>query len=277
MSAAPAGPSGSSRSSFVAPPPWRMVGESVVAFVGGGGGSWGAAVRGLLPPGVRSLPGPAVVVGVSYTSSPVGPFVELSVGVPARLGLRPGLCVVFQVVSVPEARTAYRSGWGLPATSEPSLTWSSTAGSVVELSCPALGFSLSGTAAGPGVPMVVPMRSLQHRTDGPVVLPRRLLARVRRARTSVHVEGGAPAASAAGAFEDERSFLSLFAGDHPGICLSGARILARPARQPAGLWSSLRAPLVVGEPAVFVGNRPVGEGSASYYSRLPHRALSSVG
>ena len=261
------------------PPPWRMVGECVVAFVGDRAGV--ARARAALPAGVRSLPGPAVVVGVSYTSSPVGPFVELSVGVPARLGLRPGLCVVFQVVSVPPARVAYRSGWGLPASLEPTLAWSSTAGSVAELSCPALGFRLVGEAVGPGVPMVVPVRSVQRRADGPVVLPRRMLARLRRARTEVHVEGigddpdGVDGVDGdVGGFASERAFLAAFAGSHRGLALSGVRILARPARQPAGLWSSLRAPLVVAEPAM---SGRMGDGTASYYSRLPHRALSSVG
>jgi hypothetical protein len=249
----------------VTPPPWRMVGEAVVAVVGGRVGgvdstrAVAAAVRSLLPAGVRRLPGPALVVGVSYLSSPVGPFVELSVGVPARLGLRPGLCVVFQVVSVPAARLSYRSSWGLPASLEPTLTWTSTGGgSEVELSCPALGFRLAGSAFGVGVPMVLPMRSVQRRSDGPVVLPRRMVARVRRCRTSVAVDpvrtGADDAGRSPGApFEDERAFLALFAGSHRGLHLAGARILARPARQPAGLWSSLRAPLVVPEPALWRG------------------------
>jgi hypothetical protein len=239
-----------------------MVGEAVLAFVGGGVSS-SPAVRSLLPAGVRSLPGPAAVVGVSYSSSPVGPFVELSVGVPARLGLRPGLCVVFQVVSVPAARTSYRSSWGLPATAEPSLTWSSSGGGVgvgsgvassLSLTCEALGFELVGSGVGPSVPMVVPVRSLQHRVDGPVVLPRRMVARVRRARTSVVVDVAGVAAAAGEPFSDERSFLSLFAGQHPGLVLSGLRVVAQPARQPAGLWSSLRAPLVAAEPALSVAS-----------------------
>ena len=86
--------------------PWKLVGECVLAWVPS------SAVRPwrtLLPEGVRSLPGPAALVGVSYQDSPVGPYLELSLALPARLGLRPGLSVVFQVVSAPPARVAYRS------------------------------------------------------------------------------------------------------------------------------------------------------------------------
>jgi hypothetical protein len=226
-----------------------MVGEAVVAFVRGQGPT--AACRALLPDGIRALPGPAVVVGVSYQDSPVGPYVELAVGVPARLGLRPGLCVVFQVVSVPDAGRAYRTSWGLPAVVRPALTWSSTPEELV-VTCADLGFRLVGGPTGPGVPMVLPLRTLQRRTDGPVVLPRRLIARVRRARTEVHVatEPAAPALA------EEHAFLSSLGGTHAGLVLSGARILARPARSPAGLWSSLRAPLSVAEPALTVVAAP---------------------
>jgi hypothetical protein len=246
-------PGGAVGSSFVPPPPWRMAGEAIVSFASlrsGAGAGARAIVRSSLPRGVRPLPGPAVVVGVRYDSSPVGPFVELSVGVPARLGLRPGLCVVFQVVSAPSARASYRSSWGLPASVEPTLEWTSLAGRVTTLRCEALDFSLTGEAVGPGVPMVLPLRSVQRRADGPVVLGRRMLARVRRARTAIEVaDGGVGPGAGAGAgaeaaWSDERAFLARFAGAHPGLHLAGARILARPARQPAGLWSSLRAPLV---------------------------------
>src|SRR5687768_9071554 len=97
-------------------PPWRMAGECVVGWVAG----VASPLRGLLPRGVRPLPGPAVVVAASYSSSPVGPYLELSVGLPARLGLRPGLCVVFELVSLADARLAHREHWGLPASAAPA-------------------------------------------------------------------------------------------------------------------------------------------------------------
>lgn len=220
-------------------PPWRMVGECVLGWVGG----VPKGLRVLLPEGVRALAGPAAVVGVAYSSSPVGPYLELSVGLPARLGLRPGLCVVFQLVSIPDARLAYRANWGLPA-SVGSMVWSSD-GAARELRCTELGLSLRGIPMGPSIPAVVPVRSIQRRADGPVVLPRRMLARVRLARTEITWTD-----EGAGRGDDVDELLGSLAGSHPGAVMSGVRILARPARHPAGLWSSLRAPLTVPDVAV---------------------------
>src|SRR5437588_11399065 len=95
--------------------PWALVGECVVAVVrrGGGGGPRDAARR-CLPSDIRSLPGPALVAAIRYADSPVGPFLELAVAEPARLGLRPGFCVTTSVVSAPPARVGGRLGWGFP-------------------------------------------------------------------------------------------------------------------------------------------------------------------
>lgn len=235
--------------------------------------------RRLLPDGIRALPGRAALVGVSYADSPVGPYLELSLALPARLGLRPGLCVVFQVVSLPAARVAYRANWGLPAAVGP-LTWSVDGDDrVLRSSAPAL--ELRGRPVGPPLPAVVPVRSVQRRADGPVVLPRRFLSLVRLARVTVVVggdAGGGPDAGAAGrggasdgGWGPPLPSVGSLAGVHPGALMAGARILARPARHPFGLWSSLRAPLAVPEPALAgVPNDP-------RYSGGPHRALSSVG
>ncbi len=57
-------------------------------------------------------------------------------------------------------------------------------------------------------------------------------------------------ASLGSAHSDEAAALATLSGTHPGAVMAGARILARPARHPAGLWSSLRAPLVAPEPAL---------------------------
>jgi hypothetical protein len=225
-------------------PPWRLVGEYVVAWVGGGVSS-SPALRTLLPLGVRPLPGPAALVAVSYSDSPVGPYLELSLGVPARIGLRPGLCVVFQVVSVPGARLAYRTAWGLPANLA-ELSWSSSADGDRTMRCESLRLSMRGVPRGPSLPAVVPVRSVQRRADGPVVLPRRFVALIRMARVEVTMDE--PTAGAAVSTSAELSLASALAGSHAGAVMSGVRILARPARVPAGLWSSLRAPLAVPEP-----------------------------
>ena len=239
----------------VSAPPWRMAGECVLAWVRGVPGE----LRSLLPDGVRSLPGPAALVGVSYASSPIGPYCELTVALPARLGLRPGLCVVFQLVSVPDARLAYRSSWGLPA-SVGSLVWESGEGGSRSLRCASLGLTVRGEPRGPSFPAAVPVRSVQRRADGPVVVPRRFLALVRLARTDVTWTG-----ESSGHGDGVDALLGSLVGSHAGAVLSGVRILARPARHPAGLWSSLRAPLTVPEPAMAVPS--VGGGATTVASR----------
>src|SRR2546421_298565 len=91
--------------------PWALRGEMVLAWLGGG--SRGRAGR--VPDGLAALPGPAALVAVRYTASPVGPYLELSVGEPARLGLRPGLCTTTMGVSAPAAKVGNRLNWGMPA------------------------------------------------------------------------------------------------------------------------------------------------------------------
>ncbi|MEA3078336.1 MAG: hypothetical protein QOF60_3244 [Actinomycetota bacterium] len=235
--------------------------------------SWlrvGAGVRSLfggLPAGVVGLPGPGVLVGASYTASPVGPYVELALAVPARLGLRPGLCVVWQLVSSADARAAYRSNWGLPAVVGP-LSWSAVGGSWT-LRCEDPGIELRGSAVGGrhvvgGLPLLLPMRSLQRRADGPVVLPRRMFGLARPARTFVSV-GDDPVAAALGGGGAGTGL----AGPHWGMLLSSVRMTALPARHPAGFWSSLRAPLQVAEPVMSTAADPL--------QLPPARACSSVG
>lgn len=220
-------------------PPWRMLGECVLAWVPVPPG-----LRSLLPDGVRALPGRAALVAVSYDDSPVGPFLELSLGLPARIGLRPGLCVVFQELSEPEARRAYRSAWGLPAGTG-ALSWQAEGAERVMRS-DEMGLEVRGIPVGPSFPAVVPIRSVQRRVDGPVVLPRRFLALVRLSRTVVTLDAGP------GNRVDRPAGVDVFsavAGAHPGAVMSGVRIVARPARHPAGLWSSLRAPSHAPDPA----------------------------
>lgn len=218
------------------PAPWRLIGECVLAWV-----PVPRALRSQLPKGVGALPGRAALVAVSYTDSPVGAYLELSLALPARIGLRPGLCVVFQIVSSPEARRAYRSSWGLPATVGP-LSWQRD-GSVRTLRCDEPGVEVHGEPVLPPLPMMVPVRSVQRRADGPVVVPRRFVGLVRLSRTTVAVD---PEHEHDGV---EGGPLTSLGGTHPGAVMSGVRILARPARHPAGLWSSFRAPLHAPEPA----------------------------
>ncbi|HEX2039450.1 MAG TPA: hypothetical protein VHF47_06920 [Acidimicrobiales bacterium] len=208
--------------------PWSLRGEVVVAW------ARRAAGAPALPDGLHLLPGPALVFGVRYTDSPVGPFCELAVGLPARLGLRPGFCLVEHVVSEPAAKVGLRCNWGFPA-DVGRLTWVADAEQRV-LRYEDRGLVLRMAAIGPRLPVLVGMRSVQRRGDGPVLVPRRLTASARFARGVVDV----PA-------DDSLAWLG---GSHGGLVLSAARLVVRPARHPLGLLSSFRAPLRAAEPGL---------------------------
>ena len=176
-----------------------------------------------LPPGLRPLKGPTAVMAMSYDDTPVGTYRELSVAVPARLGLRPVLCTVAMVVSSAKARLECRERWGLPAELGDLRWWASA--DERELVWDDGGLLLRGEGHGRAVGMVAPLRWVQWRPGGPVVLPRRLWARTRRARCWVDVETGHD--------------LAWAAGPHPGLAIQGARVVAGAARRPAGLLSSV--------------------------------------
>jgi hypothetical protein len=208
--------------------PWALVGECVVGV---------ARRRELvseLPPGIRRLPGPAVVAAVRYSDSPVGPYFELAIGEPARLGARPGLCMTTMVVTNAEARVGGRLNWGFPK-EVGALRWR-TVGDEREVVWEDRGIVLRGRPQGPVVPVLVPMRALQRRADGPVVVPGRLRGRAHLARVVLEVPS-----------DDE---LAPLAGAHRGLLLSGMRFVVAPARLPTGLTSTLRAPLRAPEPAL---------------------------
>lgn len=220
-------------------PPWSFTGECVLAWVR----TRTAPVR--LPPGVHGLPGWAAVAAARYTHSPVGPYLELSVAVPARLGLRPGLCVTTMVVNAAGARAGCRANWGLPA-EVGTLRWG-VDGSERSMVWEERGLVVRGVPSGPAIPAMVPVRSVQGRADGPVLVPRRFFALTRLARVHVDVV-------------DDDDSLAWLAGPHAGAVQSGVRMLVRPARRPTGLWSSLRAPLRVPEPAVAGEVGPLHQG-----------------
>jgi hypothetical protein len=209
--------------------PWALVGECMVALVVGA-----RPGRGPLPAGVGRLPGPSLVVAVRYSDSPVGPFLELAIAEPARLGLRPGFCVTTSVVSAAPARIGGRLGWGFPRELG-RLTWA-TDGDDRLLRWEERGFEVRGRAGRLVLPFLVPLRSLQRRADGPVVVPGRVRGRVHPGRVLVDVP------------DDDELF--RLAGHHQGMTLTGMRLLLRPARRPAGLVSTLRAPLRAAEPAM---------------------------
>ncbi len=189
---------------------------------------------GQLPEGLRPLAGPAFVVAARYQDTPVGPYSELLVAEPARLGLRPGLCVTTAVVDSPQARVGGRLNWGF-ARELGTLVWDRD-GDERELRWVERGMAVRGRPAGPPMPVLVPFRNLQRRADGPVVIPARVRGRGHLARVEVDTDDNDP--------------LVWLSGNHRGIVVDGLHFILDPARLPSGLTSTLRAPLTAPEPAM---------------------------
>src|SRR3954449_6381437 len=84
--------------------PWALVGECMLALIPARVRRRRDGWERRMPPGVAWMPGTALLIVLRYSDSPVGPFVELAVAEPARLGLRTGFCVTTSVVSAPPAK-----------------------------------------------------------------------------------------------------------------------------------------------------------------------------
>ncbi len=214
--------------------PWEHSGEFVAALV------WSrAAKRAALPDGLRPMRGPVVAVAARFAESPVGPYVELAVGQPARLGLRPGLCIKTMVVTSVDSRVGGVVNWGFPKELG-TLEWASLpdAHGTVELRWRERGLVLFGRpATRRALPGLFPVRSVQRRADGPVVVPG-------------HVRGWARPARVAIALDDADDPLAGLVGAHWGLHVAGLRFVVDAARHPSGLTATLRAPLRAPEPAL---------------------------
>lgn len=234
--------------------PWALTGESLVAL------ARCPVPLGPMPPGVHRLPfGPVLIVAVRYSGSPVGPYLELAIGEPARLGMRPGWCFTTMVVDSAESRVGGRANWGFPKELG-SLVWSED-GDERSLRWVERGVVVSGVPGRLALPALVPVRALQRRADGPVVVPGHLRGRAHMTRVSVSV--GA---------DDDR--LAPLVGSHRGVHVASMRLVVRPARSPVGFTSSLRAPLRAPLPAPA----PYGSEAAASAAILgAPRAYSSVG
>jgi hypothetical protein len=210
--------------------PWALQGESLVALARCRSG----VGAGALPAGTRRLPGPCLVVANRYVDSPVGPYLELAIGQPARLGPRPGWCFTTMVVDNADARKGGQLNWGFPKELG-RLLWRHD-GDERELRWVERDLCVRGVPGRLVLPFLVPMRSLQRRADGPVVVPARLRGRARTASVVVYAPQDDP--------------LSGLAGTHRGLHLSSMKYVVRPARHPVGIASTLLAPLRAPEPAL---------------------------
>lgn len=218
--------------------PWRLRGRVVIGWL-----RRPAEAKALVGPtnrsgpGLRPTRGPAVVVAASYTASPVGAYDELTVALPARIGLRWGMAAVVTVVNNGDARRGGQRNWGVPA-EVGALRWrhDPVAGAST-LTWDERGLAVTGVPVGPHLPFLVPLRSVQHRSDGPVVVPRRMWGRLRLARTVVSID-------------DDDDPLAWLVGPHGGAVVEGMGMVVQPSRRPIGLLSTLRAPLRAPEPAL---------------------------
>jgi len=185
------------------------------------------APLGAYPRGVRRMPGLVLVAAVRFSDSEVGPYLELAIGEPARLGSRLGWCMTTMVVDSAAARVEGRNVHGFPKELG-TLVWGSD-GNQRELRWSERGIAVRGVPMRFRLPLLVPVRALQRRADGPVVVPGRLRGLARLARVEVDTPEDDP--------------LWPLAGFHRGCLVSSMHFLVRPARQPFGLTSTLRAPL----------------------------------
>jgi len=208
--------------------PWALAGECLLTWVSDGTGDRG------LPDGLRRLPGPGLAIAAKYDDSPVGPYLELAIGAPARLGVRAGVCITTMVVDSPASRIGGRLNWGFPK-EVGTLRWSAD-GEERVLRWKERDIVLRAVPAGPAVPMVLPLVALQRRSDGPVVVRGRIRGLARLARVEVSVPPDDPWAGSAGVGR--------------GTLVAGLRMVVSPARHPKGLTATLRAPLRAPEPAL---------------------------
>lgn len=208
---------------------WALLGEAVVGFA--------TRPRRVfrLPQGFHRMPGPALILAESFVDSPVGPFLSLSVGEPARLGMHPGFYFGAAVLNNANARRAGRQYWGYPHELG-SLKWISegnTRGVVWE----ERGVEVRAEIFGRPLPVLFPLRSIQRRSDGPVVIPAKLKALMRRAHLTLSTTADDP--------------LVAFGGAHRGVALSGMLLRRNAARRPLGWFSTFRPPLRAPEPGVI--------------------------
>lgn len=213
------------------------------------------------------LAGPALIAAASYSASPIGPFTELAVAEPARVGLRPGFCITLSVVAAAESRIDYRLNWGVPA-EVGTLSWEVDGSGVRRLTWLERGLVVSGAPSRIRVPAWVPVRGVQRRSDGVVLVPRRVRGWLSPSVVDVAVAAG----------ECDNDPLAWLAGRHLGAVVPGMRMVVEPARHPAGMLSSLRAPARAPGPGLTASVAPDRKAPTPASARVVvPRAYGSVG
>lgn len=190
--------------------------------------------------GLDPLPGPRLVVAARYDQSPVGAYRELAVAEPARLGARVGMCVTTMVVTTPEARLRGRAQWGMPKELG-ALDWFED-GEVRVLRWVERDVEVRGDPLGPPLPTLVPFRTLQRRSDGPVSASAHLRGLARAARVEIGVPQGDP--------------LDWLEGRHLGTVVASARLVMGEACPGEGPRVPGRVTRQAPEPALSWGSCP---------------------
>jgi len=103
-----------------------------------------------------------------------------------------------------------------------------------------------------GFPALFVLRLAQGRADGPIMVPAKIAGLARTGRATVEAAQDGP--------------LALLNGPHRGVVMATARLVTRPARQPVGLLSSLRAPVL--------GPGPVGRTASRSAEAVPATTAS---
>ena len=192
-----------------------------------------------LPDGLRRMPGPCAMTAARYDDSPVGPYRELAVGQPARLGARLGLCITTMAVTSVDSRLGGRVNWGFPKELGTLVWYDEGDGRVLRWE--ERDIVVRATPVGPPLPVLLPLRALQRRSDGLVLVLGHARGRGRVAKVEVSVP--------------EDDLLAGLAGRHRGLIVAGMRLVVSPARRPVGLTATLRAPLRAPEPALTWGRQ----------------------
>ena len=214
--------------------PWVLGGECLVAMVRP------SAPLGDLPADdLRRIPGPCPVTAARYDDSPVGPYRELAVGQPARLGARLGVCITTMAVTSVDSRLGGRVNWGFPKELG-TLVWLDEGEDRV-MRWEERNIVVRASPVGRYLPVLLPLRALQRRADGMVSVRGHARGRGRFARVEIEVPQDDP--------------LAGMAGRHRGLMIAGVRLVMNPARRPVGLTVTLRAPLRAPEPALSWGSQ----------------------
>ncbi len=165
---------------------------------------WSPHAVGVVPPPLRRAPGPILVIGARYATSPVGPYVELAVVEPVRLGARPGMCATVMVVDSAASLDAGRARWSFPKQLG-TLRWSSGGGGTARLRWDEGDVEVNSRPIGPEGPIPCPAWCLQSGDAGVVATGAFLRGRGRLASVRVDTGPGSPVAA--------------LAGRHPGVCV----------------------------------------------------------